>query len=472
MVWQGWRGDSPPYADYQKGLRLAPADADLLFKVGVYQLLAGHKDEAVKLLLHHLRLEPKDGDAYYYLAQAYHLTGRDDLAIKNIQECLKYEPNNPSVWQKYGELLCSSGDSEAGFGWLLKAQQSNPLLDRLDFDLGVASMNRMDFENAAIYSERAIGKHPDDSSALELYASAKVKLSQWQDAIIAYERVLELKDNDSNALLELGRCELELKEYQTAADTLNRLLQLDPTKILAHYYLSRAYAGLGNLVEAQHQTELHHKMMEQISFAPSALGAEEDEAAWTRARQLLAAHNEDAALKLFKENAKGIFATPGHPYFLVGALYLYMGDPAGSLRNLRRALEIEPTVRGAHTYLGIFNLQQGKLGEAEKEFAAEIANDPNYQTAVAELGVVRYRQQRWAEAADQFSKSHTRTPAFLLMLCDSYFHLGNIKDANLTAEIAAAYLQDDQEATESLIDLLNRNGQAALAQRMAGISGR
>jgi uncharacterized protein YaaN involved in tellurite resistance len=58
------------------------------------------------------------------------------------------------------------------------------------------------------------------------------------------------------------------------------------------------------------------------------------------------------------------------------------------------------------------------------------------------------------------------------MTLTSYFHLGNIKDANLTAEIAAAYLQDDQEATESLIDLLNRNGQAALAQRMAGISGR
>jgi tetratricopeptide (TPR) repeat protein len=118
--------------------------------------------------------------------------------------------------------------------------------------------------------------------------------------------------------------------------------------------------------------------------------------------------------------------------------------------------------------MGIFDLQQGKLDEAEKEFTAEISNDPNYQTAVAELGVVRYQQQRWAEAADQLSRSHTRTPALLLTLCDSYFHLGKVKDANLTAEIVAAYSRDDQEMMESLIDLLKRNGQAELAQRLTG----
>ncbi len=85
-----------------------------------------------------------------------------------------------------------------------------------------------------------------------------------------------------------------------------------------------------------------------------------------------------------------------------------MGNSTDGVRNLRHALEVEPTVRGAHTYLGIFALQQGKLEEAEKEFNAEIANDPNYQAAVAELGVVRYKQKKWAEAADLLSRSHTR----------------------------------------------------------------
>ncbi len=421
-------------------------------------------------MLHHLKLDPKDGDGLYYLAQAYHLTGRDDMAIKAIQDCLKYDADNPSVWQKYGELLCSSGDCEAGIGWLQRAQQSNPNLDRIDFDLGIASMDRMDFQNAEKYSEKAVAMHPNHVEALELLASVDVKLSQWQRAQEVYERVLTLKKNDSDALLGLGHCELELKQYQPAIDTLDRLLQLDPTKMLAHYYLSRAYAGLGNVTEAQHQADLHHKMMEQTSFAPSALGTAEDKAAWNQARQLLAEHREDAAIQLFKKHAQASSATPGHPYFLAGALYLYMGNSTDGVRNLRHALEVEPTVRGAHTYLGIFALQQGKLEEAEKEFNAEIANDPNYQAAVAELGVVRYKQKKWAEAADLLSRSHTRTPALLLTLCDAYFHTDKVKDADLTAEMLAAYAKNDQELMEELRELLNRNQQDELAQRLTGIS--
>jgi len=455
-------------AAYEKGLKLNPADSDLLFKVGVSQLVAGNKDEAIVLFERYLRLEPKDGDAHYYLAQAYHLAGHDGLALKAIQECLKYEPSNPSVWQKFGELLCSSGDSETGYDWLVKAQQANPRLDRIEFDLGVASMNRMDLQSAAQYAEKAIQKHPNDSNALELLASVQIKLARWQDAIVVYERILALRNGDEDALLGLGRCQLELKQYQAAISTLDQLLRLDPATILAHFYLSRAYAGSGNVAEAQHQADLHHKMMEQASFATSALGTEQDKAVWSEARQLLVERREEEALKLFKNQAKGASVTPGHPYFLVGALDLYLGNSADGLRNLHRALELEPKVRGAHTYLGIFALQQGRLDEAEREFKAEIANDPNYESAVAELGVVRFKQQRWSEAADQLSRSHTRTPALLLTLCESYFHLGKTKDANLTAEVAAAYSRNDQDLMDRLIELLNRNGQVELAQRLAG----
>jgi tetratricopeptide (TPR) repeat protein len=434
----------------------------------VERLVAGDKSQAVTLLLRHLRYEPRDGDAFYYLAQAYHLSGQNDLALDAIQKCVKYLPANPSALQKFGELLCSTGDSETGIGWLLKAQQVDPKLEQIDLDLGIASLSNMDLPNAEKYAQAAIGKYPGSSDAWELLASVEVKLAQWQRAKDAFQQVLLLKPEEPDALLGFGHCELELKQYQNAIDTLNRLLQRDPTKILAHFYLSRAYAGQGDRAEAQHQAELHHTMMEQISFAASALGSEADKAAWAQARQLLIDHHEEQALQLFVENAKRTSATPGHPYFLIGALYLYIGDSTNGLRYLNRALQIEPTVRGARTYLGIYDMQQGKLAEAEKEFQAEIANDPNYETAVAELGVVRYKQQRWAEAADQLARSHTRTPALLLPLCDAYFHLNKVKDANLTAEIAAAYARDDPQFLESLIALLNRNGQTDLAQRLAG----
>ena len=453
---------------YEEGLKLAPSDPDLLFKVGVYRLVAGDRERAKALLEHYARLEPQDADGFFYLAQAYHLSKQDERALTAIRTCLKLNPGDPHVWQKYGELLVSSGDGENGFSWLQKAYQANPHLERINYDLGVASLDRMDFQNAETFARQAAGERPNDVGALHLLASVTVKLSRWQEAMAIYQSILKLDAKDADALLGLGRCQLELKQYRDAIDTLTAQLAVDPVNILAHYYLSRAYAALGDTAEAQHQADLHQKMIEQTSFASSALGSEQDRAVWDQARTLVQEGHEDQALALFRHDVKGSPSSPGQPYFLVGALDLYLGRQAEGLANLRRALELDPKLRGPRTYLGIVDLQQNNLTDAEKEFIAEIANDPNYQTAIAELGLVRYKQQRWAEAADQLSRSHTRNPSLLLTLCDAYFRLGKVKEANLTAELAAAYAKDDPATIDSIAELLHRNGQPQLAERLSG----
>ena len=453
---------------YEKGLKLAPSDPDLLYKVGVYRLVAGDRERATTLLEEYVRRQPQDGDGFYYLAQAYHLSKQDERALSAIRTCLKLNPKQPAVWQKYGELLVSSGDGENGFAWLQKAYQADPHLERIHFDLGVASLDRMDLQNAESFARQAADEHPEDASTLHLLAAVAGKLSRWQEALASYQKILKVNAKDGDALLGLGRCQLELKQYGEAVETLTLQLRVDPANILAHYYLSRAYAAMGNNAEAQHQSELHQKMVEQTSFISSGLGSEQDRAAWDRARKLVEEGHEDQALVLFRHGAKEASSSQGQPYFLVGALDLYLGKPADGVRNLRRALELDPKVRGPRTYLGIFDLQHNNLEDAEREFTAEIGNDPNYQVAIAELGLVRYRQQRWAEAADQLSRSHTRNPALLLTLCDAYFRLGKIKEGNLTAELAAAYAKDDPATIDGLTDLLNRNGQAELAQKLSG----
>lgn len=451
---------------YQKALQLSPNDPGLLFKLGVHALAAGDNDQAINLLLRHLRLVPKDGDALFYLAQAYHLQGQNDLALKAIRECSQVEPGNAQVSQKYGELLSSAGDNEAGLRWLLKAQKLDPSLERIDFDIGAANYKNMDFSNAVKYSKKAAEKQPDDASVLTLLAHAEVKLSQWRDAQAVFERILASEKNDLTSLLEVGHCEVELGQYQPAVDTLLHLLQLDPAQTLAHYYLSQAYAGLGKTAEAHHEADLYHTM-EQMSFAPPAEDAEVEKGISDQARQLLIEHREDEARQLLQRNVKGPPATSGDAYVLVGALYLSMGDAEAALRNFHHALEIEPAVRGAHTYEGMLALQQDDVEKAGKEFEAEIANNPNYQPAQAELGEVRYRQQRWPDAAELLSKSRTSIPRLIYMQCDSYFHMGKVSDAKLAAETLAAFSKNDQKLMQELIELLSRNHQVELAQRLS-----
>jgi len=454
-------------AAFEEALKHAPNDPDLLLEVGKYKLTAGQKEEAVKLLQHCLRILPRDGDALYYLAQAYHLTGQDDLALRAIRLSLKAEPDNPSVWQEYGQLLCIKEQCEQGLRWLLKAQHSDAKLAHIDYDIAVTNLKLMDLAGSAQYAARAVEAKPDDVAALQLLASTDVKLAKWQDAKQAFERVLNFKPDDVDSLFGLGQCELELKNYPAAVDKLQLVLKLAPTRLLAHYYLSRAFVGMGKNSEAQHEAALHQLMMEQMTFVRAVEREGSEAPIQAPAYQLLAQHKEEDALQLYRKRFQGTSATLADAYVFVGKLYLALGEKEDGLRCLHHALEIEPTVRGAHTYEGILKLKLGDLGGAESEFKAELANDPNYQTAIAEMGAVRYQQQRWSEAADQLAKSKSMTPELLYMLCDSYFHLGKAADADLNAETAAAYGRNNPQFMKDLIDLLQRNGQTDLAQRFS-----
>jgi tetratricopeptide (TPR) repeat protein len=454
-------------AAYEQALKLAPNDGDLLLKTGAYKLAAGNKEEAIQLLEHCLRVDPGDGDAEFYLAQAYHLNGQEDLALRAIRQSLKAEPDNVDVWQKYGELLCVTGDCEGGLKWLLKAQHSDAKRPHLDYDIAVIDLKLMDLAGASQYGSRAVESQPNDVSALQLLASVDVKLAKWQEAKSAFERVLAVKTDDVEALLGLGQCELELKNYAAAVDKLQVILRLAPTRLLAHFYLSRAYAGLGRTADAQHEAALHQLMMEQMTFVRSVEREGSESPIKAQAYQLLTEHHEEDALQLYRKRFHGTAATLADAYVFIGKLYLTMGDNEAGLRCLRHALELQPTVRGAHTYEGILAMKQGDLNAAENDFKAELANDPSYQTAIAEIGEVRYHQGRYSDAAEQLAKSRTMTPELLYMLCDSYFRIAKVTDADLTAETVEAYGRNDAELMKGLIDLLQRNGQTELAQRLA-----
>ena len=429
-------------AAYEEALKLAPNDPDLLLKTGIYRLASGDRDQAIKLLQHCTKILPADGDANYYLAQAYHLNGQDELALAAIRQSLKGEPDNPSVWQKYGDLLCGTGDCQAGLRWLLKAQQADARLPRLDLDIAATNFKLMDFAGAAQFSRRAVEAHPDDVKAMQLLAAADVKLARWQDAKVAYERVLGFDANDVDALLGLGQCELELKNYSAAVERLQSVLRLDPTRLLAHFYLSRAYAAMDRPEASQHEAALHQLMMEQLTFVRSLESEQRESSIKIRAQQRLEAHQEQSAIRLYQQHFKGTSATAADAYVFVGKLYLFMGETDDGVRCLHHALKLEPNVRGVHTYEGILALKSGDLNKAEKEFQAELANDPSYQTAIAEMGEVRYHQQRWSDAAELLAKSRTMTPELLYMLCDSYFHLGRVSEADLNAEAMAAYARN------------------------------
>ena len=451
---------------YAAALQLAPRDPDLLFKVGLADLLRGDFPHAVARLAQYTSLQPRDGDGFYYLSQAYHHAGKDDQALRAIRRAVELAPKSAPIAQKLGELLCSTGDNNKALSVLAKAQQADPSLPRINFDLAVASYNNQDLDQAVHYATKQIQLVPSDAEAAALLASAQLKLSDWSAALPNLQRALATSPKDATLMLQLGHCQLELHQNDTAVATLHRALELDPTQPLAHFFLSRAYAALGNTEEARHEAALHRRMLQEISFDLPEAQQQQQRELREAATKLLAAHHQDEAVELYARANKGPGASPGTPYVAVGATYLSMGNAAGAKQALDHALKVDPRTNGAHTYLGILALQQGDLELAAQQFSLELEVDANNFLALAELGEVRYRQGKWDEAISLFVRSKTSSPRFLYMLTDAYFQVGNTNAADITAESLAAYAYQQPEVLARVLDLLRRHGEASVIERI------
>lgn len=453
---------------YEQALEYAPNDPDLLLKVGIHQLVIGDREKAIALLSHCVRITPNDGDAQYYLAQAYHLNGQTDLALSAIRKSAVLEPRSGDILQKCGEYFLTAGKYPEAMDWLTRAQKADAALPGIDYDLGAASYRLMDLTGAEKSLARAVQAQPNDFNTLDLLATVQIHLAEWDQASAMLRRALAIRPGDGNALLGLGHCEVELKDYDAALDTLHRALHADPTLLQAHFFLSRALTALGQTAEAQHEAALHHLMLQQFTFMQSESKAAFESAIVPEARALLQQHREDEALQVYQRHMSGTFAiSPGDAWVFAGKVYLSVGDRANGLRCLEHALAIDPHVRGAYTWEGIVAMNDGDLNRAEADFQAELARDPNSQQAIAEMGEVRYRQNRWADAARLLSQSETMTPQLLYMLCDSDFRLQDVTNADLTAETVEAYGRGNAALMSDLIRLLRDNNQQQLADRLS-----
>ena len=460
---------------YESALTLAPNDPDLMLKAGSMNLVSGHLERATSLLTQRLRLLPADEDASYYLAQALHLQGENDHALAVLKTATGKNAGHPPLWQKFGELLCSAGQYAEALPWLQKARQADSSLERLPFDIAVANYGLMNLNAAAEAAAEESRLQPGDLDNWMLLATVEIKQADYAAANEALQKVLAAHSEDAAALIALGHCQVELKQYPAAIETLDRALQIDPTQTLGHFFLSRAYAGLSNVAEAQHQTAIYRELQQHIDFAPSTAEAKRNEALLQHARTLLdpkneAQKDEAAALRLLKEGNSGPVATSGSSWVLLGSVYLSMGRVEEAQRCFYTGLRLDSKTPDANAYLGNIALEQDDLAAAESYFGAELARDANHVFATAGLGAVRSHQQRWREAADLIARSKTTNPTLLYLECNALFHLGDTPRATLVAEAVATYARGDTAIGHSLDALLRRNGQAALADRLAATS--
>src|SRR6267142_2154542 len=261
-----------------------------------------------------------------------------------------------------------------------------------------------DVDQAIVLFQTAIGKDPRFALAQANLAYAyawkfrNTHEVKWHD--LAQEmcgRALALNDKLAPAHVaqgmifqETGEIDSSVKEYETA-------LQLDPSNDEALTLLSLAYEKNGKLLQAE---------------------------------------------ALFKDALK---RTPGSwvSYNYLGAFYYRHQQYAQAEPLFRTATQLAPDNPLAFYNLGGLYLAEGRDDQAEKILIKAIAIRPNFG-AYSNLGIARFRQGRYADAAEMFQKATELRPADQRLwrnLGDAYVLAGNRPRAMLAYDEAVLQLR-------------------------------
>lgn len=160
----------------------------------------------------------------------------------------------------------------------------------------------------------------------------------------------DLRSDDHAARL------LDRRHYGRAARQLWQKLVLTPGDPLAHYYLGRAYAGLGLSAAARSQFAEAVRLAPQKPVFHAALGCAYRDAG-------------HAALAM-RELDEAIRRDPTNPRYHVdlAGLLLDQGHVWEAVDHLRRAVQLEPGAADRHLLLADELAQLGDRAEATREY--------------------------------------------------------------------------------------------------------
>ncbi len=402
---------------------------------------------------------------------------------------------DPKTQLLLGNILWARGDEAGTRAAFEEAFRLDPHSAEAVLSLG-EFLSERDPDQAREVYRRFIQSDPDEASEAR-YELAKMDyeagryeaaISQLKDAIEEEPDALPLRYALAQAYEAQASTAAALGEYQ-------RILQMEPSNTALLNRIGELSAATGDLDQARARFAEARRLEPQNPAACHWLAADAEKLGdWSRAAELLgasAALAEDPALHLrlsYYETQAGRGreamrvleaaharwpANDQIDYFLALG-YDDMKKPQKAVALLRQVLELKPEMREARFELGAILEKLNRLDEAEKEFRALLASDPNDAAALNYLGFSladRGMELSTAEALIRRALSlKPENPAYLDSLGWVLFQQGRSTEAVSSLEEAIAGDPVDGEIFSHLGDALasaGRTGEAWLSFKRA-----
>ncbi len=225
--------------------------------------------------------------------------------------------------------------------------------------------------------------------ALELapaYAPLHVRLGdvlydqgETEEAGGRYRQALLLDPDLAAAEVGLGRVAYDRGDDAAAATHFERALALQPAATTVHHQLGLAYRALGRRDEALRELAANRGGRLRIPdpvLDEAALQLDSSQMHFSTGVDLLRRNEPRRALEAFERALAG---RPEDPYLAYNSAlaHLALGDEVEAERWLRRALDLDPDFRNAHSNLGELLAADGRVAEAAEHFRRGHEIDPD-----------------------------------------------------------------------------------------------
>lgn len=254
------QGDAASAAEaFEKGLSVAPADADCLLGLARVRLLEEEYEEASGLLKRLTASAPGNLEAKSHLAWVEFLQG-DDAALETLESVATKDKKNVFAQLNLARAYSLTGDVDASSAAFAKAIALEPQNALLHFEAGEAALEWGDGALAIEHLQRAQKIAPEELVPRILLVGAFRLAGQPDEAKALLETLLRENPEEPVVLEEACATYLELEEPERAVGFAEKLCEVEPTEPDHRRVLGVALFSAG---EADRAREVLTKLIEE-----------------------------------------------------------------------------------------------------------------------------------------------------------------------------------------------------------------
>ncbi|HEY1998922.1 tetratricopeptide repeat protein [Paraburkholderia sp.] len=345
---------------YHNVLADDPANADVMFRLGVLGLQCAAYDDALEWLDRAIEVVPRETRYHFARAQVLSAQQRFDDAIDTYRALLALDATSADVWCALADALQANGDMPGAASAYESAASLDPAqVDALN-NLGNCHRQLGEAARAEAAYRRAIAAQPGHASALTNLGTLLQARGQIDGAVECLSQAVLNAPDSPTCLLNLGVALCSRRQFEDAAALFTRTLEIVPHFPEAAYNLGIALHALGRRHEAQAQYRTAIALDPQHADAHNNLGNLSKELGEYKA----AVDAYDAAIR----------ARPG---------FVAAYNNAGNLmRTLRRTVDAEALFEAALAVDPNHSASHNNLGNVLKDCGALDRGIVHYRRAV------------------------------------------------------------------------------------------